>query len=212
KNDAAPAVNYRDLFPKPPAAGTVRNCAEAGVLGVVPGIVGALQANEVIKILTGIGEVLNGKLLNYDALQNGFYELIVPRGTDARRPRNITELGDWDYEDECGLAVSEAEITFDELDTAVYKSMIFVDIRDIGEQPRLVDSKHIEIPMGELTVEKLNQLETDTIVFCCQSGMRSRAVVQQFRSLLSNKKLFSLKGGVKSIPLTQSSKNYDTNA
>jgi len=76
------SANYRDIFPEPPAPGMVPNCAEAGVLGVLPGIVGSMQANEVIKVITGIGEPLINKLMVFDALSYSFHNLKIKTQKD----------------------------------------------------------------------------------------------------------------------------------
>jgi sulfur-carrier protein adenylyltransferase/sulfurtransferase len=98
------SVNYRDLYPQPPDAGTVLNCAEAGVLGVLPGIIGAMQANEVIKLITGIGKPLINRLLTYNALNNQFFEigLTTQAGTKALIPGDEIAFGQMDYQLLCG--------------------------------------------------------------------------------------------------------------
>jgi adenylyltransferase/sulfurtransferase len=94
--------NYRDLYPEPPPPGLVPSCAEGGVLGVLPGIVGTIQANETIKILLGVGETLSGRLLLFDALTMRFRELKLRRDPDAPA---ITEL--IDYDQFCGVPKAE---------------------------------------------------------------------------------------------------------
>ncbi len=102
--------NYRDLFPTPPPPGLVPNCAEAGVLGVLPGIIGSLQANEVIKVLTGIGKPLSGRLFLFDALT--FETRTVNVNKNSKNPvtgnnPTITEL--IDYQEYCGVPGEEEE-------------------------------------------------------------------------------------------------------
>src|SRR5258705_2623718 len=94
------AVNYRDLFPDPPRDGEVLNCAEAGVLGVLPGIIGSMMANETIKLIAGIGELLVNRLLTYNALTNQVYELKLPVNEETCKllPKNKTEFLNTDYE------------------------------------------------------------------------------------------------------------------
>jgi len=90
-------LNYRDLFPKPPPPGMVPSCAEGGVLGVLPGIIGSLQANEVIKIITGVGETLSGRLFLFDAASFTTRTLKVKKRPDTL----IKEL--INYEQFCGI-------------------------------------------------------------------------------------------------------------
>jgi adenylyltransferase/sulfurtransferase len=90
--------NYRDLYPKPPPPGLVPSCAEGGVLGVLPGIIGAIQANETLKILLGVGETLSGRLLLFDALGMRFRELRLRKDPDAPRIERLI-----DYDQFCGV-------------------------------------------------------------------------------------------------------------
>src|SRR6187200_1774725 len=94
------AVNYRDLFPEPPKEGEVLNCAEAGVLGVLPGIIGTMMANETIKLVTGIGEPLIEQLFTYNALNNQVYQLSLSSRKETRSliPKNEKEFLKTDYE------------------------------------------------------------------------------------------------------------------
>ena len=103
-NDDIP-VNYRDLFPQPPKEDEVLNCAEAGVLGVLPGIIGTMMANETIKLITGMGEPLINRLLTFNALSNQVYELeLSPRvETRALIPANELLFKQMNYEWLCGL-------------------------------------------------------------------------------------------------------------
>ena len=93
-------VNYRDIFPDPPKEDEVLNCAEAGVLGVLPGIIGTMMANETIKLITGIGEPLINQLLTYNALNNQVYELNLSARKETRSliPKDEAEFLKTDYE------------------------------------------------------------------------------------------------------------------
>ena len=100
----AEAANYRDAYPDMPGAGEVASCAEAGVLGILPGIIGTMQAGEAIKIVSGVGEPLQSKILTYNYLQNSFYEIEVVPNAAARSkaPQNLDELAAMNYEHICG--------------------------------------------------------------------------------------------------------------
>jgi molybdopterin/thiamine biosynthesis adenylyltransferase len=133
--------NYRDLYPEPPPPGLVPSCAEGGVLGVLPGIIGSLQANEVIKVITGIGETLSGRLFAFDALN--FSTKIFKIGKDKSNPLNgenptIKEL--IDYQQFCGIVpdvINEKvkEITVQELKQKIDAKEDFqlIDVREKHE-------------------------------------------------------------------------------
>lgn len=99
-------IHYRDLFPHPPQAGEVANCAESGVLGVLPGIVGSLMANEVLKLLFGIGQPLCSQLLTYNALTNELmqWQLKKHPQSDTLLPPDTAALRQKNYDYECGLS------------------------------------------------------------------------------------------------------------
>ena len=179
---------YRCLYPEPPNEGEVPNCAEIGVMGVLPGIIGLMQANEVIKIIVGIGEVLSGKLLSFDALTmqfNSFDFLLNPNN------RNIKKLIDYDLF--CGTS---NEITAEELKQKIKLKEDFqlIDVREQNEY-QVKNIGGILIPLGQLTdnITKINS-EQEIIVHCA-SGARSKKAV----SLLKEKgfkRVYNLKNGL----------------
>jgi molybdopterin/thiamine biosynthesis adenylyltransferase/rhodanese-related sulfurtransferase len=153
---------YRCLYPEPPPPHLVPSCAEGGVLGVLPGVIGTIQATETIKLLTGIGETLIGRLLLFDALGMSFRTLRLKQQHDQHAA--ITRL--IDYDQFCNPAnVHEV--------TELANDAIVVDVREQYEW----DAGHIEgarhIPLGELP-NRLNELPRDAdVVFYCQTGGRS---------------------------------------
>jgi len=193
---------YRCLFPEPPAPGTVPNCAEAGVLGVLPGIIGMVQAIETIKLILGLGEPLAGRLLHFDALKMKFREFNVRR--DPQCPvcgaqPTITEP--IDYEQFCGIGEATAdavpEISVHDLKQKMETNgaVTIVDVREPFEYEiaRIEGSKLI--PLGELP-DRLDELDRDryTVVHC-HSGMRSAQAVQLLRREgFTN--VFNLEGGI----------------
>jgi len=192
--DAGP--NYRDLYPEPPAAGTVPNCAEGGVLGVLPGIIGSMQATETIKLVAGIGEILNGKLLLFDALT------LESRIISFRKnPKiSITEL--IDYEKFCGTKthnnMSEVkEITVQELKEwkDSKKDFQLIDCREQYE----FEFANLEgelIPLGNI-LDQADKIATDKdVVVHCRSGQRSATAIMQLQQKLGLTKLYNLKGGI----------------
>ena len=169
---------YRCLFPKAPTAGTVPNCAEAGVLGVLPGVLGVIQATEAIKLITGVGEPLIGRLLTYDALDMRFGELRFERRSDCEvcgdKP-TITDLRD--DADFCSSDVLAAirRVSARELQVALINdaSVLLVDVRE----PREYEAGHIadsiNVPMSQLAA-RIDELPRNrSLIFACRSGSRS---------------------------------------
>ena len=196
---------YRCLFPEPPPPDTVPNCAEAGVLGVLPGIIGMLQAIEAIKLVVGIGEPLIGRLLHFDALKVKFRELNLRR--DRECPvcgENPTIFSPIDYEQFCGIRSRPVRdhdghptISVHELKRKMEGNGGFtiVDVREDFEYEiaRIEDSKLI--PLGELPA-RLDELQQDEeIVLLCKSGARSAHAAELLRAA-GFTRAYNLEGGI----------------
>jgi len=189
---------YRCLFPEPPPPGSVPNCAQAGVLGVLPGIIGTIQANEAIKLILGVGESLVGRLLYFDALKMKFREFNLRR--DPQCPvcgdsPTITEL--IDYEQFCGVAMNVPVVSVRELKQKLdaREPVQLVDVREPFEHEiASIDSAQL-IPLGELP-DRLNELDRERLTIVhCHSGMRSAQAVRLLREAgFSN--VFNLEGGI----------------
>jgi len=153
---------YRCLYPEPPPPHLVPSCAEGGVLGVLPGVIGTIQATETIKLLTGIGETLVGRLLLFDALRMSFRTLRLKQQHDAHDA--ITGL--IDYDQFCNPA-NLHEVT------QLAEGAVVVDVREPYEwDAGHIDGAHL-IPLGELP-NRLNEIPRDAdVVFYCQTGGRS---------------------------------------
>lgn len=183
---------YRCLYKEPPPPGLVPSCAEGGVLGVLPGIIGTIQALETIKLILGIGEPLIGKLLLFDALKMKFRELKLRK--DPECPvcgENPTVKELIDYEAFCGITPEQIlhqsglEITPEELKEKLEngEDIILIDVREPVEYEinRIEGSKLI--PLSKLP-EKVNELDqTREIVLYCKMGGRSARAVQLLREL-----------------------------
>src|SRR5437667_3961508 len=190
---------YRCLFPEPPLPDSVPNCAEAGVLGVLPGIIGMLQAIEAIKLIIGIGEPLVGRLLHFDALKVKFRELNLRR--DAQCPvcgEDPTIFSPIDYEQFCGVHGDDAipAMSAHELKRKMDAREAFqlIDVRELFEYEiaRIHGSKLI--PLGEI-VERTDELQREqTIVVHCHSGGRSAEAVRLLQQRGFNN-VYNLKGG-----------------
>ena len=197
---------YRCLFPEPPPPGMVPSCAEGGVLGVLPGIIGTIQATEGIKLITGQGEPLIGRLLLFNALKMQFRSVAIKRDPDCPvcgdHP-TIKEL--IDYEQFCGLTRGEegqGETTSYDIEPEEAKALLARDknavLLDVRE-PHEYDIVRIEgaklIPLGELHL-RVNELDTaNTIVVHCHHGPRSQQAVKVLERF-GFKKLKHLHGGI----------------
>ena len=178
---------YRCLFREPPPPGLVPNCAEAGVLGVLPGVIGSLQALEVIKIVLGTGKTLSGRLLIFDALELSWREVALRRNPDCPVCGDEpTQTGLIDYENFCGLpsaADTESESNeFDDVSPRELKARLsgseppfLLDVREPYEWDvvSLEGDGAVLVPLGELA-DRLGELpEGRDIVVYCRSGVRS---------------------------------------
>ncbi len=182
---------YRCLFPEPPPPGLVPSCAEGGVLGVLPGIIGSLQANEVIKLIIGQGEPLIGRLTLFDALQMKFRELKLRRNPECPVcSENPTQTELIDYQQFCGIPEpSEADDT-DDIDItptevqAMLDAGVQVTILDVRNPPEIAICRlegSTVIPIGELP-DRIQELDpSDFIVAHCHHGPRSTRAVGLLR-------------------------------
>jgi adenylyltransferase/sulfurtransferase len=197
-NEKKRTANYRDLFPVQPEQTEVLNCAEAGVLGVLPGVIGSMQASEAIKLITGIGEILSNQLLTYNALNNQFFIFkYEPSSKPGISLRNETEFLKMNYDDACITDNFNFEIDADKFDSLSLQGKTkVIDVREFNELPAVTEFEHERIPMSELK-NNLNELAADTIIFFCQTGIRSLKAAAMANELFENKKrCYSLQGGI----------------
>jgi molybdopterin/thiamine biosynthesis adenylyltransferase/rhodanese-related sulfurtransferase len=196
---------YRCLFPEPPPPGLVPSCAEGGVLGVLPGVIGMIQATEAVKLILGTGEPLIGRLLLYDALSMRFRELNLRKdGACAICGTNPTIRELIDYEVFCGTAPvssnregGEVELEPEELNALLQQGRP-ISLIDVRNRPEW-DLCRIEgarlIPLPELE-RRLNEIgHEDEIVVYCRSGMRSLAA-RDFLVSAGYSRVRSLRGGI----------------
>jgi len=191
---------YRCLYPEPPPPGLVPSCAEAGVFGVLPGLIGTLQATEAIKLLTGIGETLVGRLIVYDALRLAFQELKLKQDPDCpvcgTHP-TVREL--IDYEAFCGekstptpappaAPVQDAGLDFNiipgELKARLDRGdrLFLLDVREPYEHEIVALPGSTLIPVGEIAIRQGELDPDEEIVAYCHHGIRSANVVAYLRS------------------------------
>ncbi|MCC5838754.1 MAG: HesA/MoeB/ThiF family protein [Opitutales bacterium] len=190
---------YRCLFPEPPPPGSVPTCSEAGVLGVLPGLVGSLQATEALKALTGIGQLLSGRLLIIDALTARFRTVeLLPNPAS----REITDLPAGDYGQTC--STDSADEDADEIDVATARrnqhAYQWIDVRESVERVVSVIDPSVHIPLGRLhqAHPALQSLDPDrpTIAYCA-AGIRSLHALDILRQTHRFTNVRSLRGGIR---------------
>jgi sulfur-carrier protein adenylyltransferase/sulfurtransferase len=195
---------YRCLYPEPPPPGLVPSCAEGGVLGILPGLVGVIQATEVIKLILGIGDPLIGRLLLIDALGMSFRQLKLRKNPDCPVcGKNPTITGLIDYEQFCGIRGEEApvetvggEIQVEELKRRLDagEDIYVLDVREPHEYQIANIGGHL-IPLGDLP-NRVHELDTSReIVAHCKSGGRSAKAVTFLRQA-GFKRVHNLAGGI----------------
>jgi len=209
--DASHGPCYRCLYPEPPPPGSVPSCAEGGVLGVLPGLIALIQATETVKIITGIGEPLYGRLIQYDAMQMEFSEFRLKK--DPKCPvcgdqPSITEL--IDYQGFCGIT-DENEPEIAELSAAAVHSMqargdddfLLLDVREPDEFKRARIEGSVLIPLGELEdrLAEIREWKERPVVVHCHHGGRSAKACK----VLGNAgfiRVSNLAGGIEAWSLT----------
>lgn len=202
-------VNYRDLYPEPPQGNQVPNCSETGVLGVLPGTIGSLQATEAIKIITGLGSVLTNRMLLYNLKVMSFYEMALsshPRSAE-KIPSSEETFRNMDYNISCENA---EEITWVKaLDwTTNMGSTALVDIREPQEAPPLEQPYILKIPMASIRENPEPLKAFENILMFCRSGTRSVKMATELKQRFPEKKIFSVQGGIlhPSSPLNSTKK------
>ncbi|NUM31202.1 MAG: molybdopterin-synthase adenylyltransferase MoeB [Bacteroidetes bacterium] len=190
-------TNYRDLFHTPPDPKKNPTCNDAGILGVLPGIIGTLQATETIKIITGIGEPLANQILSFNALSNSFYKVNLAKSEKNGVPVNIEDFKNYDYSLFCNSKTNENEIEISQFKKLLKtEKLTIVDIREYGEKPDTTDFSYKKIPMSQL-YENLNYfICDDKLIIFCQTGKRSLNVAEILKDELPGQSIYSLKGGI----------------
>jgi molybdopterin/thiamine biosynthesis adenylyltransferase/rhodanese-related sulfurtransferase len=193
--------NYRDLYPAPPPPGSVQDCGIAGVLGVLPGIIGTLQAMEVIKLITGVGKILNGRYFIFDALS--FETKIFKISRNNNNPLNgthpsITSL--IDYEKFCGVerkGKPVKEINSQELEALQLSgaALQLIDVRERDEYD-LVNIGAELMPLAGILSEEAGISRSNMVVIHCRSGSRSTKAIKMLEEKFGFTNLYNLKGGI----------------
>jgi sulfur-carrier protein adenylyltransferase/sulfurtransferase len=195
--------NYRDLFPEPPPAGLVPSCAEGGVIGVLPGILGSIQANEVIKVITGVGETLSGRLFLLDGASFETRTLQVVK--DAANPLtgvHPTQTSLIDYDQFCNIPSHVAPADLQEI-----TPLELARLRDLQVDFQLIDVREPHeyaisnlggelIPLSTIA-ENAAKIRLDKqVVVHCKGGKRSAQAIQILETQFGFRNLYNLKGGI----------------
>jgi adenylyltransferase/sulfurtransferase len=194
---------YRCLYPEPPPPGLVPSCAEGGVLGILPGTIGLIQATEAVKLILGIGEPLVGRLLLYDALGMRFRELKLRRNPECPMcgdHATVTKL--IDYQQFCGVAPKETAVDTSDIDPVEVKAkfdrhdaFVLLDVREPHEFQICRIPGSVLIPLGDLP-KRVGELDASSeIVAHCKMGGRSAKAVEFLRQA-GFRKVRNMKGGI----------------
>lgn len=202
RNDAGElGPNYRDLYATPPPPGLVPSCAEGGVLGVLPGIIGSLQALEVIKVVTGVGDVLAGRFFSFDALTFESRTFKIRRNpANPLNGTNPTQTGLIDYEQFCGVKAVEKKIK--EVDAVQLHEwetkgpdFQLIDVREPYEYEICNIGAEL-IPLGTI-IESAGKIDRNRkVVVHCKTGNRSGKAIRELEEKFGFENLYNLKGGI----------------
>lgn len=200
-DDEGIKVNYRDVFPDPPKDGEVLNCAEAGILGFLPGIIGTMQAGEAIKLISGIGEPLVSKMMIYNGYTNQSYQIKLTPEDQAHQtsPADLDAFLHMDYKWFCGIKGTTGAVQ--ELEAEEFRKLAkntdysIVDVREPEESPEATGFQFKKIPLSSIR-RKIPELDRQKIILFCQSGVRSVIAAEILLEAYPDKEFYSLKGGI----------------
>ena len=198
--DTNSKTNYRDLFQKSPDLDSAISCNDLGVLGIIPGIIGIMQATEALKIITGIGNPLTNKIISYNALENTFYDFEIVANTNPSIdfPKSKSAFLDYNYEWNCNTNLNIEALSVEEFDNLRMKETItIIDVREKGELPAVNEFLFTLIPLSEFENEVSTISQENKIVVFCKSGQRSAKAVKILKEKFPNCEAFSLAGGIK---------------
>ncbi len=201
--DGTRGPNYRDLFPEPPPPEMVLSCSEGGVLGVLAGIVGSMQANEAIKVLAGMGKTLTGRLMLFDSLDfTARFLKLKPNPSNPVSGINPTIRTLIDYEAFCNPGREPNRQTVKDISPAEVKKLLDdgtkIQIIDVREPPEyeLANIGALNIPLNSIQ-EKVGLIERGIpVIVHCKSGQRSRNAIAQLQQLHQFTNLLNMKGGL----------------
>ncbi|HMS64199.1 MAG TPA: HesA/MoeB/ThiF family protein [Ignavibacteria bacterium] len=192
-------TNYRDLFPNPPETASEFSCNESGVLGILPGMIGIMQATEAIKIITGIGIPLKNRIISFNALSNSYHEFQITTNVKSKEsmPQSESEFFNFNYDWFCNKDQSNSEINAEEFDMLRAKEDItIIDVREKNELPEVNEFSYRQFSLSELENSQVNFSKDKKIVLFCNTGSRSLKAIKILKDKISDAEAYSLKGGI----------------
>ncbi len=198
---------YRDAYPNPPRANEIPNCEQTGVLGIVPGIMGTLQAAEAIKLLISLGQNLFNKLLVYNFSNSSFYEIKIGENPASKNKAPLSKEAFLAYD--YSLSCTVQEINWEEAISdyhASHSQSLFLDVRNPDEKLPFVDIGQHCIPLNEIESRYGELNDANTLYVFCQTGNRSKQAVIKLKNYYPDKNIYSLKGGALQIPASLNQK------
>lgn len=198
-NEGQDSRNYRDVYPVPPSSQEIPSCAEAGVLGALPGIIGSLMALETIKLLSGFGQTLQNKLLFFNSLTSQSYEVEITPNPASRAaiPSSWTDFQQRKYDALGEEGVSQ--LTWNEAMKLMGQEVAFVDVREPGELPPLDCTGLVKVPFSELPGQLERFEDSEEVLFFCQGGARSQKAAQLLQQAYPDKKIYTIRGGINAL-------------
>ena len=209
ENEVA-SCNYRDVYPYSTAISNQIDCTTIGVIGVLPGIIGTMQAAEVIKVITGFQKALVNKLLLYNLNEHQTYTIQLSANENSRKeaPQTIAELLQFNYFNQ---SQNQAEITWEVALNLSIEATSFIDVRESNESTNNPDFEFYKLPLSQLKNKNLNAnnmpAQTNYVIFCA-SGIRSVEAEKILKTMFPNKHIFSVKGGMQTYSGAQKPIHY----
>lgn len=188
-------LHYRHVYPNPPSFDEIPDCNSTGVLGVLPGIIGIMMATEAIKLVTGFGTPLVNKIMLINIRDNSRFETHITwnPAADLLLPANADEFKARNYSLACSASES---ISWNDIKNV--KNKLVIDVREAYETPRLNGMNTISFPITEIIEGREKDLDADTLLVLCKSGVRSKKAVKLLKEKFPDKKIYSIEGGIES--------------
>jgi adenylyltransferase/sulfurtransferase len=188
----------RCLFPKMPLKDSIKSCSESGVIGILPGIIGMLQANEVVKIILNLGQVLSGNILVFNSLKNSFDQFEIHKNEEFNYQElvNDKKLIENNYIQSCENALVNQISLSDFIKDTQNNKYTIIDVRNKGESPLLQFKQIRKIPLSELKDIELKIEIDNKILVVCKAGIRSTQALEILKRKAIKNESYSLLGGV----------------